>query len=88
VNPRIGDTVHYVLTGPNNPCCAALVCDIINGGQSLNLRVNEPNASVSFGVHAITYDPNTTNLLQVYGADGTLVIEETNFTPGTWHPTH
>lgn len=77
--PRIGETVHYTLTGAENPCCAALICDVLNGGEFLTLRVYEPNASVSFGAHQARADP---------GMGWHDFTPDTPFTPGTWHHIH
>lgn len=72
--PRIGDTVHYTAHPPNEPeCWAAIIVKADTHNGKTNLRVLEPNASVSFGVHDIPADP----------ANGW-----EDFTPGTWHHTH
>lgn len=89
--PRIGDTVHYRKAGTQtdldstdtfpDQCMAALVT--ATNGTATNLRVHEPNACVSFGVHDIPYD---TESITVNGAHGRPVIEQ--YTPGTWHHIH
>jgi uncharacterized protein YfaP (DUF2135 family) len=82
VNPRIGDTVHYVpQLGPDHDCLAALIFSTDRDGTDASVCVwtrsgDQYYAYPTLDTHTITDE------------DGDTWPGPNGYTPGTWHPLH
>lgn len=87
--PRIGDIVHYRrhfdTTDTPSTCLAAIVTGLDNTGNPI-VRVLAPFAEQ--GDYTAFPDYDTAGPITVTAHDGTSVIQEGDWTPGTWHHIH